>query len=206
MIRKKNRTRFLLSAVFLVNKMTSYQAVEIFFSFIKDEPVVCATGYIARSAQKAKDRLENFYVIGSMGLASSIALGVALSKPRRKVIALDGDGAALMNLGSFATVGALKPANFIHVVIDNGVYESTGNQPSSSSSVALDKIAQSAGYAHARRVDNSEALKKEMSSILSKSGPSFLLVKVSPDTAPAAPRVHAAPEVITENFSKCLRS
>ena len=186
--------------------MTSYQAIEIFYSFIKDEPVVCATGYIARSAQKAKDRLENFYMIGSMGLASSIALGVALSKPRRKVIALDGDGAVLMNLGSLATVGALKVANFIHVVIDNGVYESTGNQPTLTSSIALDKIAQSAGYATVRRVENADALKKEMPFLLSKNGPSFLLVKVSSDAAPAAPRVHLNPEVITENFSKCLRS
>lgn len=186
--------------------LTSYQAIEIIYFFLKDEPVICTTGYIARSAQKAKDRLENFYVIGSMGLASSIALGVALSKPRKKVIALDGDGAVLMNLGSMITVGALKPANFIHIVIDNGVYESTGNQPSNASSVALDKIAQSADYVYVRRVESADALKKEMPALLSKNGPSFLLVKVSCDSAPPAPRVHAAPEVITENFSKCLRS
>lgn len=141
-----------------------------------------------------------------MGLTSSIALGVALSKPRQKVIALDGDGAVLMNLGSLATAGALKIPNFLHVVIDNAAYESTGSQPSHAAQVALEKIAQSAGYAYTRRVESAEALKKEMPVFLSKTGPSFLLVKVTADAGPAAPRVHAAPEVITENFSKCLRS
>ena len=184
---------------------TARQAIEIFYSFIKSEPVVCATGYISRSAQAAKDRLENFYMIGSMGLTSSIALGVALSKPRKKVIALDGDGAVLMNLGNLVTVGALKPENFIHVVLDNGGYESTGDQPSHAAAVPLDKIAQSAGYSYVRRVENSEALKKEVAAALSKKGPVFLLVKVVSDAAPPAPRVHASPEVITENFSKGLR-
>ena len=184
---------------------TSRQAIETLYSTIQSEPVVCATGYISRSAQGAKDRQENFYMIGSMGLASSIALGVALCKPHKKVIALDGDGAVLMNLGNLATVGALKPKNFIHVVIDNGGYESTGNQPSHATLVPLEKIAQSAGYAYSRRVDHPAGLKKEMAAALSKKGPAFILVKVSSDTAPPSPRVHLAPEVITENFSKCLR-
>ncbi len=185
--------------------MTSRQAIDIFYTFLQGEPVVCATGYISRSAQGAKDRLENFYMIGSMGLASSIALGVALCKPQKKVIALDGDGAVLMNLGTLATIGALKPANFFHLVIDNSGYESTGNQLSHAGRVPLDKIAQSAGYAHVRRAETPEALRKEIAAGLAKKGPVFILAKVSPDSGAPAPRVHAAPEVITENFSKCLR-
>lgn len=185
--------------------MTSREAIEIFYTFIQGEPVICATGYISRSAQRAKDRLENFYMIGSMGLVSSIALGVALCRPQKKVIALDGDGSVLMNLGTLATVGALKPANFFHLVIDNGGYESTGNQSSHAAQVALDKIAQSAGYVHVRRAETPETLRKEISLGLSKKGPVFLLAKVDPDPGSPAPRVHASPEVITENFSKCLR-
>ena len=185
--------------------MTSREAIEIFYTFVQGEPVVCATGYISRSAQRAKDRLENFYMIGSMGLVSSVALGAALCRPQKRVFALDGDGAVLMNLGTLATVGALKPANFFHLVIDNGGYESTGNQSSHAIQVPLDKIAQSAGYAHVRRAETPDALRKEIAAALSKKGPIFILAKVTSDSGSPAPRIHAAPEVITENFSKCLR-
>ena len=185
--------------------MTSREAIEIFYTFIQGEPVVCATGYISRSAQRAKDRLENFYMIGSMGLVSSVALGAALCKPHKMIFALDGAGAVLMNLGTLATIGALKPGNLFHLVIDNGGYESTGDQRSHAARVSLDKIAQSAGYAHVRRVETPEALRKEITSALTKSGPVFILAKVTSDTGAPAPRIHAAPEVITENFSQCLR-
>src|SRR3989338_9850814 len=84
--------------------MTSKKALEIIFSFIKKEAVIHATGYICRASQAVKDRPENFYMIGSMGIASSITLGVAIAKPKQKVIVLDGDGAVLMNMGSLATI------------------------------------------------------------------------------------------------------
>ena len=185
--------------------MTSRQAIDIFYSYLQGEPVVCATGYISRSAQRAKDRLENFYMIGSMGLASPIAPRVGLCQTQKKVNPLDGARSVLMNLGTLATIGALWPANFFHFVVDNGGYESTGNQLSHAARVPLDKIAQSAGYAHVRRTETPEALRKEIAGSLSKKGPVFILAKVSPDDGSPAPRVHAAPEVITENFSKCLR-
>jgi thiamine pyrophosphate-dependent acetolactate synthase large subunit-like protein len=185
--------------------MTPRAALDILFSFVKDEPVVHATGYLARTAQAAKHRPGNFYMIGSMGMASSIALGIALSKPGKKVIALDGDGAVLMNLGALPTAGALAPANFLHVVIDNESYESTGGQPSYSSAVKLERIAKSSGYRHAARVSTPAALKKALPRFLRQKGPSFLLVRVENDPAPAAPRVADEPEVITRLFSESLK-
>jgi thiamine pyrophosphate-dependent acetolactate synthase large subunit-like protein len=185
--------------------MTPREALDILFSFIGDEPVVHATGYLARTAQAVKHRPSNFYMIGSMGMASSIALGIAYAKPRRKVIALDGDGAVLMNLGALPTAGALGLPNFLHIVIDNESYESTGGQPSYSSAVKLERIAESSGYRHAARVSTPAALKKAVPLFLKRKGPSFLLVRVQNDPAPAAPRVADEPEVITRLFAESLR-
>ncbi len=185
--------------------MTSQEAIKIFFSFIQSEAVVCATGYISRSAQQAKNRPENFYMIGSMGLVSSVTLGAALCRPDKKWIALDGDGAVLMNLGTLATVGALKPANFFHVVIDNGGYESTGQQASHAREVALDRIALSAGYLAAGCADNEASLKQKMAVFLASKGPVFLRIKVLSDSVAPAPRIEATPEAITQNFMEALR-
>ena len=184
--------------------MTGKEALRIIFQYIKSEPVVCATGYICRSVQAVAHRPENFYMIGSMGMASSIALGAARAVPRRKIIALDGDGAVLMNLGTLPTVGALKTSNFVHLVLDNACYESTGSQPSFTRSIGLERIAAASGYRSAKRVANEGALRREMKSILSKPGPSFLLIPVTRD-ASAEPRVQASPEEITRRFSRCLR-
>ena len=115
---------------------------------LRDELVVHANGFISRESFNIEDRLGNFYMIGSMGLASSIALGVALNKPERRVVVFDGDGNVLMNLGSLAMISALQPRNFVHVVYDNEAYGSTGNQRTVSGQVPLDEIAREIGRAH----------------------------------------------------------
>ncbi len=184
--------------------MTSKEAVAILYSFLKKEPVINATGYLCRVSQAVADRPENFYMIGSMGMASSIALGVAVSKPKKKVIALDGDGAVLMNLGALPLVGVLKPENFIHIVIDNAAYESTGGQPSYTQTVKLEAIAKSSGYRYAERVSTPAAMKRAVPAILKREGPSFLLVRVAQDASDPSPRVVLEPDEITTVFSKSL--
>lgn len=184
--------------------MTSKEAAVVVFSFLKKEPVVVATGYLCRVAQAVSDRPENFYMIGSMGMASSIALGIAVSKPKKTVIALDGDGAVLMNLGSLPVAGKLKPANFVHIVIDNASYESTGGQASYTDTLKLEAIAKASGYRTVARVTTATALKKAMPALLKSKGPSFLLVRVSQDSSAAAPRVVLGPEDITAGFSRSL--
>ena len=185
--------------------MTAKDALKIITPFLKNYPTVLATGFISRTAQAIQNRKENFYVIGSMGMVSSIALGIALCKPKNKIIAIDGDGAVLMNLGTLPMIGALGPKNLFHIVLDNGSYESTGGQKSLSQAVDLSKIAKSSGYKISKNVATPSALQKTLAEVLRSQGPAFLLVKVQNDSNPAAPRIVSEPDVITENLQSVLK-
>jgi thiamine pyrophosphate-dependent acetolactate synthase large subunit-like protein len=103
---------------------------------LKDEAVIGGIGYTNFDLFVAGHRPQNFYMLGSMGLACSIALGVALAQPERGVIALEGDGSLLMNLGVLGTIAQLKPRNLTIVVFDNGAYQITGGQPAPTRDVA----------------------------------------------------------------------
>ena len=120
--------------------MKGTEAFQEIIPLLTDEPVIHANGYICRESFNIKDREENFYMIGSMGLASSIGLGVAINRPDQKTIIIDGDGNVLMSMGTLAMIAAAAPKNLLHVVIDNEAYESTGNQRSLSNSVSLEKL------------------------------------------------------------------
>src|SRR5215813_5824035 len=110
--------------------------------------VIATTGKCGRELFTLADRPQHLYQVGSMGGASGMGLGVALSVAR-PVVVLDGDGAALMKLGSFATIGAYAPSGLIHIVLDNGVHDSTGGQPTVSSSVDFAGVALACGYRYA---------------------------------------------------------
>ncbi len=180
-------------------KMT--QAVRTVMRQLGNELLVTANGRISREAFSLKDRSENFYMIGSMGLASSIALGLALNRPERKVVILDGDGNLLMGLGILAQVGALLPKNLIHIVLDNGVYGSTGNQPTISSQVRLENIAKSSGYPVVVKVTERGAFETTLKRCLKTSGPSFMLAKIKPDNmADSLGRVAHGPLEIKKRF------
>ncbi|TAJ33472.1 MAG: sulfopyruvate decarboxylase subunit beta [Nitrospirae bacterium] len=168
-----------------------------------DVPVIICNGFPSREAFKLVDRPTHFYMMGSMGMAAAIGLGVALAKPAKKVVVLDGDGNVLMGLGTLGTVGALKPKNFIHVVLDNEVYGSSGNQPSYARVVRLDQVAKAAGYAHVERVREREDLVYEFKDLLGKDGPGFLLVKVS-EQAEDVGWVSLEPSQITQRFRKAI--
>jgi len=104
------------------------EATRIVVHAARDAPIVASLGHPAYDLFAAGDRPQNFYMWGSMGVASSIGLGVALAKPESRVFVVDGDGALLMNLGSLATIGLLQPPNLVVVVMDNGEYATTGGQ------------------------------------------------------------------------------
>ena len=123
-----------------------YEAIEDIMSYVDEELVICNIGFPSRELYEINDRSRNFYMIGSMGLASSIGLGLALSKPHEKVIVIDGDGSLLTNMGSFVTTFASNPANLTWIVIDNGAYGSTGNQDTYAQLIDLVDIAQSVGF------------------------------------------------------------
>ena len=154
-------------------------ALGIVIPLLQDELVVHANGFISRESFNVCDRSGNFYMIGSMGLASSIGLGVAVNRPDRRIVIFDGDGNVLMNMGSLALIGATQPQNFVHVVFDNEVYGSTGNQRTISGQVALQDVARASGYRYVRKVDTPDTLKSAASEFLGQAGPSFLLIKIT---------------------------
>jgi sulfopyruvate decarboxylase subunit beta len=179
------------------------QAIGTLLELLTDQPVVICNGFPSREAYRLADRPTHFYMIGSMGVAAAIGLGVALSKPSKKVVVFDGDGNVLMGMGTLSTVGALKPQNFVHVVFDNEVYGSTGNQPTLSRTVRLDHVAKAAGYMNVERVLEREDLVYEFKDMLAKDGPSFLLIKVN-EFAEDVGRVMIEPAEMTQRFKKAI--
>jgi sulfopyruvate decarboxylase subunit beta len=179
------------------------QAMAAILDLLGDQPVIICNGFPSREAFKIADRPTHFYMIGSMGVAAGIGLGVALSKPDKQVVIFDGDGNVLMGMGTLATVGFLKPKNFIHVVFDNEVYGSTGNQPTISNVVRLEQVAKAAGYVNVERVREREDIVYEFKDLLKKDGPSMLLIKVN-ELAEDAGRVLLEPPEITRRFMKAI--
>lgn len=161
--------------------------------------VIAANGYPSREACAIADRPRSFYMIGSMGLAASIGLGVALARPATRVVVLDGDGNLLMALGVLANVAALAPANLIHCVLDNEAYGSTGNQRSVAAEVRLDRLAAAAGYRTVTAVDRAPDVGEAVRAALGTPGPHFVLVKVTTE-AGAVPRVPHAPAALRDRF------
>jgi len=187
----------------LVPRMSRYEALSVVIRCLGDEPVIHANGYICRESYAMADRPQNFYMLGSMGLASSIGLGVALTRPGRKTVIFDGDGNLLMNLGSLAMAGGLRPKNFVHFVFDNEAYGSTGDQPSLSREVRLDRLAAAAGYPWVRAVTEPGPLEATAREALDAAGPAFLLVKVTRESR-AVPRIPYSPTDIRDRFRASL--
>ena len=185
--------------------MKRFEAIETIVNALKGtELIVSANGIITRELCTINDKPTNFYMLGSMGLASSIGLGLALSFPNKKIVVLDGDGNILMNLGSLTTIGNLAPKNLIHIVLDNECYESTGGQPTVSATAKLEKTAEAAGYKAAKRVEYKETLKETVAQLLDATGPSFVLVKTMKGREDV-PRVPYEPETITCRFKAAVK-
>jgi phosphonopyruvate decarboxylase len=163
------------------------------------EPIVHANGFICRESFSLGDRPENFYMIGSMGLASAIGLGLTLAQDRTATVVFDGDGNLLMNLGILPLVAARAPRRFVHVVFDNEVYGSTGNQRTISGEVRLDRLADAAGYRSVAAVTAASDITEAVSAALAGDGPHFILVKVTPEGA-EAPRIPYTPNELRDRF------
>jgi phosphonopyruvate decarboxylase len=179
--------------------MSRRAALGVALKALGAEPVVHANGYICRESFSLADRPQSFYMLGSMGLASTIALGLALARPDRRAVVFDGDGNLLMNLGALAQIGGLGPPNLVHLVFDNEVYGSTGNQASPSQRVRLDALAWAAGYASACAVTDGAALDAALREALGAPGPHFVLVKVTTEEADV-PRLPYTPAALRDRF------
>jgi phosphonopyruvate decarboxylase len=154
--------------------------------------VFASTGFCGRELYALDDRPNQLYLVGSMGCVGAVALGFALARPDLQVLAIDGDGAALMRLGAFATIGSYGPSNLTHLLLDNGVHESTGGQATVSGSVAFAAVASACGYAlavEATSLDTLDAFLDRMTS----TGARFARLVIRPGTAVDLPRPTVTP-------------
>jgi phosphonopyruvate decarboxylase len=192
-------------------RISRFEALRAAVSALTSEPVVHANGYVCRESFAVKDRIENFYMIGSMGMASAIGLGVALAGPSRSTVVFDGDGNLLMSLGILPMIGGgpvmgrARPGNLVHVVFDNALYGSTGGQASPSRTVGLHHIARAAGYERATAVAGADELHAAVATAVAGGGPSFILARVTGEEQPA-PRIPYSPEEIRDRFRSYLVS
>lgn len=163
--------------------------------------IISTTGFISRQLYALADRPNHFYMAGSMGCASSIGLGLALSCPSKRVIVLDGDGAVLMRMGNLAMNGCYRAKNFFHVVLDNGTYESTGGQATLSPAVNLSAVAAACGY---RTVDETASV-ESISGFIASTGPAFLRLLIQSDSQSNLPRPKQHAMEIKERFMAHIR-
>ena len=168
-----------------------------------DAAVVASTGFCGRELFNIADRERHLYQVGSMGCAGGMGLGVALNT-RRPVVVLDGDGAALMKLGTLATIGAQAPANLAHVILDNGAHESTGGQATVSPNVDFAQVAIGCGYRSALRCDTPDGFERALAQAIEGPGPVLIHARIRPGTIDDLPRPTVKPPEVAQRFKAFL--
>ena len=166
------------------NEMVREEIIAHIVNVTGDDPIVSTTGKASRELFEIREANNqshkyDFLTVGSMGHTSSIALGVAINKPDRKVWCIDGDGSALMHMGSLAVVGDVSPDNLVHIVINNGAHETVGGMPTVAGNMDLVKIAEACGYSYAVSVDSFDDLDKELDKVKNMDKLSFIEVLCS---------------------------
>ncbi|MEJ3653001.1 thiamine pyrophosphate-dependent enzyme [Actinomycetes bacterium KLBMP 9759] len=181
---------------------TRATAVAELMDRIGDAFLVTTTGYLSRQAHHERDRDRTFYMQGSMGHAAAIGLGLAQAHPDERVVVLDGDGALLMHLGTGAAIGSLAVANLVHVVVDNGCYESTGAQRTTSTHLDWTALGRSLGYRCVRVADSAAALPDALDAAFAASGPVLCVLRVVPTPGDVHPRASSGSGLpqLTERF------
>jgi phosphonopyruvate decarboxylase len=191
--------------------MLREEAVNIIAGHISDNAVIISTtGKTSRELFEIREQRDqphgtDFYTVGSMGCASSIALGVGLAPSSKAIFILDGDGAALMQLGTMATAGHYKNPRIKHILLDNNAHESTGGQPTVSAGVNFMDIAKACGYEYVKYVDNPQDLKHHLQGLEHNGKLSLLVVKVKKGSRPGLGRPTTTPkenrDAFIENFN-----
>jgi thiamine pyrophosphate-dependent acetolactate synthase large subunit-like protein len=169
----------------------------------REEAVIGGIGNTNFDLWAAGHRPQNFYMLGSMGLTVPIALGVALAQPRRPVLALEGDGSLLMQLGCLATVAERAPKNLTIIVWDNGIYQITGSQPTPGAATAdLVAIARAAGIANSAWAADEDEFDRLVASALKGGAPHLIAARI--DNKPAVATTDRDPVQIRERFMRGL--
>jgi len=183
-----------------LTRKESLQAV-IQNTTVDDSVVIGTTGYTGRELFALQDRPNHFYMVGSMGCASSLGLGLSLGMPKRRILVVDGDGAVLMRMGNLATVGAYAGGNLQHLVLDNGVHESTGGQATVSRGISLAGVAAACGYASASQGVHLDDLRSFLNEV---EGPSFLQMKTVTGVPEGLPRPDVSPIEVKQRLMQQL--
>lgn len=161
------------------------QAIKIIIDHLGPEDIVVSTtGKTSREIFEYRDALKqghtnDFLTVGSMGHCSQIALGIALKKPKRQVFCLDGDGSVIMHMGGMAIIGTEAPANFKHIIINNGAHDSVGGQPTAGFKIDFKSIAKACGYKSSFQVEAPEVLKEALGVLKSNKGPALLEIRIN---------------------------
>ncbi len=155
--------------------------IEVILASSGEGIIVSTTGKTSREVFEVREKMherheKDFLMVGSMGHSSSVALGLALHQPTKKIWCIDGDGAALMHMGAMAMIGNRQPSNLIHIVINNGVHESVGGQPTANPHLKISKIAQACGYKTVISAQSMKAFKHALKTINDQVGPVFIEV------------------------------
>jgi thiamine pyrophosphate-dependent acetolactate synthase large subunit-like protein len=167
------------------------------------EAVIGGIGNTNFDLWAAGHRAENFYMLGSMGLAFPIALGVALAQPNRRIVAIEGDGSLLMQLGCLTTIASLAPKNLSLIVMDNGIYQITGAQPTPAASCAdLVAVAQGCGIAQSSWAADEDDFERLLQHSLSAAAPTLIAARI--DDKPAVGTTPRDPVQIRERFMQGL--
>lgn len=192
--------------------LTRERAIELILGAMPaDTAVVATTGKPAREVFETRVRDDaahdsDFLTVGCMGHASQIALGVALGQPKRSVLCLDGDGAALMHLGGLTSIADLAPPNLRHVVLNNGAHDSVGGQPTVGFDIDLCEIAKGCGYPVALRADDEDSLRTQLASLDAAPGLGFLEVRVRKGARADLGRPTNTPVLTKDNFMRFVRA
>ncbi|WP_053760236.1 phosphonopyruvate decarboxylase [Streptomyces sp. AS58] len=183
---------------------TRFQALTSLLEWVPDEAaVLVSTGKGGRELYTLADRDQHFYQVGSMGCVSAVGLGVALNSPR-PVVVLDGDGAALMKLGNLATIGAMRPGNLVHIVLDNASHDSTGGQPTVSPGVDFAGIAAACGYRTATRCNTLDGFRNVLEGLTSAQGPHLVHLRIAPGSVSGLGRPTIGPHEVADRFRSWL--
>lgn len=181
-----------------------YKALEAMLEVVSENaPIIATTGKCGRELFTIDDRRQHLYQVGSMGCAAGMGLGVALNSDK-PVVVVDGDGALMMKMGTLATIGAYGPKNLIHIVLDNGTYDSTGGQPTVSPRVEFADAAIAAGYAAGFKCDNVEGLNSALEESKNVLGPSLLHMKIKPGSLDNLGRPTVSPAEVARRFQSFL--
>ena len=167
--------------------------------------IIATTGYTGRELYALDDDKSHLYMVGSMGSASAFGLGVALNVPSRRIVVIDGDGAALMRMGNLASVGAFHPTNFFHMILDNEAHESTGGQGTVSRDVSFGAVAQACGYRDAVSSDSLDTIRAFFGAGDCGSGPSMLHFRIRSGALKDLGRPTIRPHQVKERFMRHLQ-